>query len=130
MACPTNDRRVYVIDGANFADFDGFIAEWNRVYFRDFGADWNGNLDSFNDCFHWGPAEYVVIWRAAGKSRRDLGHEAMAEWLRGNVLRCHPTNIDGVMRRLVAASRGQGPTLFDDLVGIIRDQPNVDLRLE
>lgn len=43
------DQTVFEIDGANFSDFGGFIAEFNRGFIQHVGGDWQGNLDAFND---------------------------------------------------------------------------------
>ncbi|MBN9119225.1 MAG: barstar family protein [Planctomycetes bacterium] len=124
------DKPVYVIDGTNFGDFAGFIEECNRGFIRAFGGDWNGNLDAFNDYFYWGDGDYVLVWKNSGKSRTDLGHAAMADWLDGNSRRCHPLNVQSVLQRREAARHGHGPTFFDWLIEIIREQLNVELRLE
>ena len=123
-------KPVYVIDGANFSDFAGFVAECNRAFIAHFGGTWGGNLDAFNDYLYWGDPEYVIVWRNAEKSRADLGHQAMAAWLEENWGRCHPSNQADVRRRLTRARKNKGPTLFDWLVEIIRDQAHVELRLE
>ena len=124
------EKPVYVIDGANFSDFAGFIEECNRGFIRAFGGEWNGNLDAFSDYFNWGDGDYVVVWKNADKSRVDLGHPAMAAWLERNSRRCHPSNVQDVLQRLGQAREQRGPTFFDWLVEIIREQPNVELRLE
>jgi hypothetical protein len=121
---------TYVIDGANFGDFTGFVAECNRAFVRAFGGEWGGNLDAFNDYLWWGDEEYTLVWRNAAKSRTDLGHAAMADWLEANSRVCHPTNRPSVVVRLNRARRGKGPTLFDWLVEIIRDNEHVRLLLE
>jgi hypothetical protein len=125
-----NPIPIYVIDGANFFNFADFIEECNRGFIRHFGGEWNGNLDAFNDYFHWGDGDYVLIWANSEKSRGELGHEAMANWLDENSRRCHPLNVPSVLEGRDQARRAKGPTLFDCLVQIIREQPNVEFRLE
>jgi hypothetical protein len=124
------EKPVYVIDAANFDTFAGFVEECNRVFIRSFTGEWHGSLDAFNDYLWWGEGEYVIVWKGAEKSRRELGHPAMAGWLTANADRCHPSNVPGVLRRREQALAGQGPTLFDTLVEIIREQEQVELRLE
>jgi len=113
-------QSVYQIDGGNFSDFAGFIAEFNRGFVSDVGGDWNGNLDAFNDYLSWDDNRCTIRWLNADKSQADLGHSAMADWLAGNLTRCHPSNLAGVQQRLDDATAGSGPTLFDLLVEIIR----------
>jgi hypothetical protein len=55
----------------------------------------------------------------------------MAKWLEERVRSCHPLNVPEMQRRLEAARRGEGETMFDLLVEIIRDNSEyVTLRLE
>jgi hypothetical protein len=55
----------------------------------------------------------------------------MAEWLAGNLLRCHPDNRLSVQTRLDRAKQNAGPTLFDWLVEIIHENHEfVQLTLE
>jgi hypothetical protein len=65
-------KPIYVIDGANFSDFAGFVEECNRGFIRHFGGQWNGNLNAFNDYFSWGDDEYVLVWKNVEKSRREI----------------------------------------------------------
>jgi RNAse (barnase) inhibitor barstar len=82
-----SDLPVLVIDGARFADLDGFAREFSRLL-RDY--TWRGNLDAFNDILRGGfgtPENgWVLRWLNSERSRNALG-----------------------------------PTLFDQLVDIIRD---------
>jgi hypothetical protein len=126
-------KPVYVIDGTNFSDFAGFIEECNHSFIRAFGGEWNGNLDAFNDFLWWSNPdipEYVLVWRNSAKSQADLGHQAMVGWLAENLKHCHPDNIPERAIRLQNARLGRGPTLFDELVDIIRFQEHVELWLE
>jgi hypothetical protein len=124
------DKPNYVIDGANFSDFEGFIEECNRGFIRAFGGAWGGNLDAFNDYFNWHDGDYILVWKNSEKSRIDLGYAAMADWLDENSRRCHPSNVQHVMQLLGEAREQRGRNFFDWMVEIIREQPNVELRLE
>lgn len=125
--------KTRIIDGQNFTNFAEFADEFNRV-FADIGADWQGNLDAFSDYLDWPTQEmgggYVLIWRHSTVSRRSLGYSAAIFWLQERVQNCHPTNVIHFTRRLREAEQQQGPTLFDDLVGIIREHQQIELRLE
>ncbi len=103
----TVDRPVYLIDGDRFDTFAGFIAACNEAFIRQFGGDWNGNLDALNDYLWWshgsdGGAEYMLVWKRSEKSRADFETE------RGK----------------------EGRRLFHTLVEIVRSQDHVELRLE
>ncbi|GLY51690.1 hypothetical protein [Lentzea sp. NBRC 102530] len=116
------DLPVLVVDGALFSDFDGFAREFTKLLCH---YEWTGNLDAFNDILRGGfgtpELGWVFRWVNAEKSRTALGHRATAKRLEGILKTCHPTNRASVEARIEAARRGEGPTLFDDIVEIIRD---------
>ncbi len=124
------DKPVFTIDGAQFVDFAGFVDEFNRAFVQQFNEMWNGNLDAFNDYLDWLSGDYTLIWNHAEESRRNLGHSQMVDWLVGNIKTCHPDNIMAVAERIREARMGKGPTLFDWLVEIIRENHlHVELRI-
>lgn len=114
---------VLVLDGAAFTDLDGFAREFSRLLT---GHTWHGNLDAFNDILRGGlgtPAgSWVLRWVNSAASRAALGYPATVHRLSGLA---HPDQD-----RLRAAERGEGPTLFDELVEIIRDHAADGVRLE
>lgn len=132
-------KPVLVVDGANVDDFEGFVQKFS-AQLDDF--EWKGSLDAFNDILRGGCGTplrggFVLVWKHSDRSRTVLGHEAKARWL-GDVLQtCHSSNRPSVRARLADAEQGQGPTLFDDLVEIIREhgpggseaEDEVELRL-
>src|SRR5207237_83741 len=116
-------KPVLVIDGSRFDDFSGFATEVSEQIVPT--AAWGGNLDAFNDILRGGfgtPEEgFVLEWRNAARSRRTLGYEETARRWDQVAARCHPTNVAHVRERAEAARRREGPTLFDDIVAIIRN---------
>ncbi len=124
-------QTVYEIDGANFSDFAGFIAEFNRGFISHVGGDWKGNLDAFNDYLSWADGRCTIRWANSAKSQSDLGHEAMADWLVNNLTSFHSSNLAGVQQRVDTAHSGMAQTLFDWLTEIIRENSDyVDLELK
>lgn len=131
---------VRIIDGAAFETLDEFYDEIERALIP--GAKWGRNLDAFNDILRGGfgtpDGGFVLVWRNADLSRRRLGHDETARILRVRLGTCHPSNREAVKADAEAAARGEGPTLFDTLVEIVRDhgpggeepEDNVLLRLE
>lgn len=113
---------VLIIDGALFADFEGFTREFSRLL-DDY--PWHDNLDAFNDILRGGfgtPENgWVLRWINSGASRTALGYEATARRLEQLLLSCHPSNRSSVEARIRSARSGQGPTLFDEIVEIIRE---------
>jgi hypothetical protein len=64
---------------------------------------------------------WVLRWLNSASSRTALGYDATIRRLEGLLLTCHPSNRPSVQARISKALRGEGPTLFDDIVEIIRD---------
>ncbi|QYN19835.1 barnase inhibitor [Amycolatopsis sp. DSM 110486] len=115
------DLPVLLVDGSRFSDFAGFVREFSRLLD---GYRWRGSLDAFNDVLRGGfgtpDRGWVLRWLDSDVSRRALGYEATVHWLEENLLVCHPGNRSAVAARIAAAQRGEGPTLFDAIVDIIR----------
>lgn len=124
-------QREYVLDGRQFDNLEEFYAEVGRVFFD--GKPWGENLDALNhllnDDFGLLPNKFRLIWRYAQRSREKLG---VAETIRQLTLQlrdCHPTKLIKTAWALRAALRGQGPTVFDWLVTLISQHPNISLVL-
>ena len=127
----TVTQRTFEIDGNNFNDFAGFIVEFNRCFVCYVGGHWQGNIDAFNDYLSWTDERCTIRWLNSSKSSIDLGHESMATWLRKNLETCHPSNVKSGRERLENAMTGRGPTLFEWIVDIIRENgDNVDFLLD
>jgi RNAse (barnase) inhibitor barstar len=114
-------KRVFEINGNAFDDLAGFFDEIQRNLL---GAPWGRNLDAFNDVLRGGfgtPDEgFVLRWLNSDRSRSVLGYPATIRYLEDKIRRCHPSNVSYVRADLESAHRGEGPTLFDILVEIIR----------
>jgi hypothetical protein len=121
MTNQDDDLPVLVIDGANSSDFDSFAREFSRLLCN---YTWRGNLDAFNDLLRggFGTPEHgwVLRWLNSGSSRAALGYEETTRRLEGLLLTCHPSQLSIIQARIRRARRGEGPTLFDEIVDIIR----------
>lgn len=97
--------KKYKIDGNNFSDLEGFYEEITNKLMPDC-KHWGRNLNAFDDILLGGFVgdgnvdEFILIWKNATKSRVDL---------------CNVYN--------------EKMTIFDLLIDIIKDHPNVELRL-
>jgi RNAse (barnase) inhibitor barstar len=116
--------RRFVLDGRRIRTFDEFFDEVSRVLIP--GRTWGRNLDAFDDILRGGfgtPEEgFVLVIESAQQLRTALGHAATADRWRSLLTEgvVHPTNRDRVDERISEAEAGRGPTLFDELVEIIR----------
>src|SRR5689334_3214048 len=117
MTMQSDDLPVLVIDGARFSGFDGFTREFSRLLNH---YTWRGNLDAFSDLLREGfrtPGNgWVLRWLNSDLSRSALGYEATIQQLEQLLLTCHPSNRSRIEAKIRRARRGQGPTLFDEIV--------------
>jgi RNAse (barnase) inhibitor barstar len=122
MTSQSDELPVLVIDGANFSDFDGFAREFSRLLSN---YTWRGNLDAFNDLLRGGfgtpENRWVLKWLNSESSRAALGYEETTRRLQRLLLNCHPSNRSDIEARISSAQRREGPTLFDEIIEIIRD---------
>jgi RNAse (barnase) inhibitor barstar len=115
-------KPVLEIDGAAFDDLAGFYEEVSRKLIP--GSFWGRNLNAFNDILRGGfgtpEGEFVLRWLNAERSKNQLGFPETVRYLERKVQTCHPQNVSSVTEDLAAARRGEGQTLFEILVEIIR----------
>jgi hypothetical protein len=125
-------KKVYALDGTRFSTLAECAAEFTRVL--GLTTPWSGHLDAFNDFLNGGfgtPDEgFILFWQHSDISRQRLGYGETLRWLEDRVQHCHPSNVASFQERIVSARRGEGETLFDTLVEIIRDHDDIELRLE
>ena len=123
---------VRELDGARFETLEGFYDEVERALLSP-GAKWGRNLDAFNDVLRGGfgtPEDgFTLRWVNAARSRRALGHDETARWLEARLPKVHPSNRRFFAARLEAARRGDGETLFETLLDLVRGHPDVTLEL-
>lgn len=72
-----DERPTFRIDGAAFADIEGFYDEVERQLLRD--QPWGRSLDALDDVLQgdtWGlPREFRLVWEHADLSRRQFRTE-------------------------------------------------------
>jgi len=78
----------------------------------------------FNDILRGGfgtPAGgFRLRWINFQRSREALGCAETIHWLENKIQRCHPDNVELVKQEIEAARHGEGPTVADIIVDIIR----------
>lgn len=116
-------KTIYEIDGENFYDLEGFYDEVSLIIIPN--AYWGRNLDALNDILRGGfgtPYEgFKLIWKNSAISELALGYKETVRQLEKRLEHCHPSNRVYVAEDLEQAKAGQGETVFDWLVGLIRD---------
>ncbi|AEN13204.1 MULTISPECIES: barstar family protein [unclassified Streptomyces] len=117
---------TYVIEGSEVTGLERF---WELIgeAVNGPGGYFGRGLDSFADCLSGGfgtpdDGAFVIEWRDHTASARALGHEETARRLEALLGRAHHTNRARIERELAEARAGRGPTLFDQLVGIIEEE--------
>jgi len=132
-------KRVYEIDGNAFDTLEGFFDQVGHNVLG--GTRWGRNLDAFNDVLRGGfgtpDVGFALRWLNSERSRTVLGYPATVRYLEEKLGRCHRSNIALVEADLESARRGEGQTLFEILVEIIRahgsageeEQDGVELEL-
>jgi len=99
------------------------------------GADWGRNLDAFNDILYGGfgtPEDgFVLVWKNHELSRERLGYEETARSWK-TVRPWDASAAESLREKTRDAEERRGPTLFEDIVSIIRDEAHrdIELRLE
>jgi len=115
-------KPVYEIDGNRFSTLEEFYEEVSRVLIP--GAEWGHNLNAFNDILRGGfgtpEGGFILRWRNSKLSQERLGMAETVRQLEKRLDCCHPSNRDHVSADLDAARNGQGSTVFDWLIEIIR----------
>jgi len=125
-------KKIYTIDGNNFETIEGFYDEISDKLIP--GAEWGHGLDAFNDILNGGfgtPDEgFILIWKNAKKSKKDLGFPETLKWLENGLSRIHHTNVPFWKNGIELAKQEQGETLFMTLIDIILDHSDIELRFE
>jgi RNAse (barnase) inhibitor barstar len=128
--------RTIMLDGREIFNLSSFYDEVESKLTKDLGWDMGRNLDAFNDVLRggFGVFDYDepvrLVWKHSEESQADLGWEETVEYLQSKLGACHPSNVPLVKEDLEKAERKQGETLFDLIVGIIREHGHIELMLE
>lgn len=124
---PTNSQQKFIINGDNFSDLPGFYKEISEVFMSDY--DWTvATLDGFDDILY--AVKSDIIWQNATKSKEDLGFDATKEFYENKIRQGKPFNIKLIEQKLTDLINGNGQTLYEILMEIIKSHPNINLILD
>lgn len=121
------ERMKIVIDGEHFSTIEEFYDEMDKLLTKDLDWKTGHNLDAFNDLLRGGFGVHKygqpldILWIHADKSRNDLGYPATELYLQKILEKCHPSNRNRISEKIAACKNHQGPTLFDQIIEIIKD---------
>ncbi len=97
------------------------------------GGYFGTNLDALNDCLYGNfgtpPGPYVIRWNNHQLSKKALGYPETIRQLEIRAARPYPSNRALALGKLALAKQHQGPTVFDWLVEVMTNVPNVHLEL-
>lgn len=115
--------KEYVIDGSTITSLEAFYDQIGDRLVGD--AFWGRNLDALDDVLRGGyygipEGGFILRWTGSEFSRANLGYPETVRQLELRLQRCHPESRRHVQRELDDARRGNGPTVFDWLVDIVR----------
>ncbi len=123
--------REAVLEGARCGTLEAFYAEAGRAL--GVGAGWGESLDALGELLRggWGPEPVPLrlVWRDAERARLALGYPETVRERTRRLRDCSPNVLIKTAWALRAALRGDGPTLFDEVVARVRAQPHVELVL-
>ena len=115
--------KEYVLDGTKVTSLEAFYEQVSDTLIPD--VTWGRNLAAFNDILRGGfgtPANgFVLRWTHSETSRQNLSYAETVRQLEKRLESCHPTSRDCVRADLSRARKGEGATVFDWLMEIIRD---------
>jgi RNAse (barnase) inhibitor barstar len=115
-------KQLIEIDGSRFDSLSGF---WNEISTRVIpGHEWGRNLDALNDILRGGfgtpEGGFRLRWVNFQRSKEVLGYPETIRRLEGRLQKCHPLNVEHFKEQLERARRGEGPTLVDMVITIIK----------
>jgi RNAse (barnase) inhibitor barstar len=124
------------LDGNSFNSLTTFYDEVERKMTHNLDWKIGRNLDAFNDVLRGGfgvhsyEEPFQLIWENSTKSKTDLGWNETVRYYENMLESCHPDNIPYVKDKVAAAKRKEGPTVFEEIVEIIRGHEHIQLELK
>jgi len=120
--------KEYIIDGAKFKNFEEFTICFSKTVLVN--HKWRGSLDAFNDILYGGfgtpESGFKIRWVNASKSKLNLGKTETIIWYTETLKTCHPTNQQRLREKLKEMEKGNGETLFDWIIDIIKSVKGIN----
>ncbi|WP_288458862.1 ribonuclease inhibitor [uncultured Chryseobacterium sp.] len=120
-------NKMTVINGSHFSNLEAFYEEVSLLFLKD--EDWKvGTLDGFDDILYGYEGE--IIWKDSRKSKEDLGFDLTKEFYENKIRQGKPFNVTLIQEKLDDLIAGNGQTLFEILMEIIKSHKNIILILD
>jgi hypothetical protein len=119
--------KTVLIEGGTFSTLEGFYDEVEKKLVN---QKWGRNLNAFNDILKggFGTREYDepfrLLWIESEKSKKDLSYEETIENLEIRL-----QNMSFIEEELKNSKAHIGKTIFDRIVGLIKDHNHIDFKL-
>jgi|SRR3989338_2760875 len=122
------NKKTIVIEGNNFKDFNGF---YDEIGLKFNCKGWLGkNLVAFDELLYLHTGPVVVKWMSSNKSKNDLGYAETIEYYKNNLVKVHRNNKKAAVEKLELAKNNEGKTLFEEVMSVFKNHPNIELLLE
>lgn len=116
-----------VINGSHFSNLEDFYEEISQLFMKN--EDWKvGTLDGFDNILYG--VETDITWKNSQKSKKDLGFELTKEFYENKIKIGKPFNVALIQQKLDELIDGNGQTLFEILIEIIKSHKNITLILD
>lgn len=120
-------NKMTVINGSHFSNLEAFYEEVSSLFLKD--EDWKvGTLDGFDDILYGYEGE--IIWKNVQKSKEDLGFDLTKQYYENKIRQGKPFNVTLIQQKLDDLIAGNGQTLFEILLEIIKSHKNITLILD
>ncbi|MFT3696484.1 MAG: hypothetical protein QM831_25310 [Kofleriaceae bacterium] len=117
---------LLTIDGRSFSTVDGLFDTLNRVVLPRWQPEKPADLRELERLLGSGhgrhPGDVILRWRNSELSRAQLGYAEMVRYLEARLAVCPPHHVDHIHEELALARRGDGLTMFEEIVAMFERQ--------
>jgi hypothetical protein len=124
---------VFYIDGKEFSSLEEFFERIGALLRPGTVKGWIHSFDAFNDFLYDEdlPSEgFTLVWTNSALSAANLGYPETIRQLELSLSWVHPVNITTVLQRIELAKESKGPTMFDEILDVLRGHDEIKLVLE
>ena len=124
-------KKTYTIDGAQFTNLVEFYNAFGVEVLP--GKEWGKNLDAFDDVLSGGygtpPEGFCIVWKNSALSHERLGLAETLKYLEHQLSVCDSSQRNSVFAEIGKLKKGNGQSLFDMIIEIIKEHEDIELTL-